>query len=267
MCIRDSCVKVDASGNLATAGAACGSGGGGSGTLQDAVTLGRTVIDADAVGTAVRIGDVGQGHLFYCNNTEKCVWTVTDAQDLNIGLADTFTWNLKDAAGATIMSADETTKVVSLTIPLATASGGTGLAAAADDNVLVGNGTLWQTKALPSCSNATSSKLLYNSTTNTLSCGTDQDSGSGGLSIGDKTDITVSTVSTPADTWTIDANTITNTKMADNAINTAELVDDAVTDAKVVNTITASNYLPLAGGTLTGQLVTDNLGIEFEESD
>ena len=38
-------------------------------------------------------------------------------------------------------------------------------------------------------------------------------------------------------------------------------------DADVPDTITASNYLPLAGGTLTGQVVTDNLGIEFEESD
>ncbi len=41
----------------------------------------------------------------------------------------------------------------------------------------------------------------------------------------------------------------------------------AVTDLQVPNDITASNYLPLAGGTLTGQLVTDNLGIEFDESD
>lgn len=41
----------------------------------------------------------------------------------------------------------------------------------------------------------------------------------------------------------------------------------AITDADVPNTITASNYLPLAGGTLTGSLVTDNLGIEFEDSD
>jgi hypothetical protein len=40
----------------------------------------------------------------------------------------------------------------------------------------------------------------------------------------------------------------------------------SATDAQVADTITASNYLPLAGGTLTGQLVTDNLGIEFEES-
>lgn len=41
----------------------------------------------------------------------------------------------------------------------------------------------------------------------------------------------------------------------------------ALVDDDVPNTVTASNYLPLAGGTLTGQLVADNLGIEFEESD
>ncbi len=41
----------------------------------------------------------------------------------------------------------------------------------------------------------------------------------------------------------------------------------AIIDADVPDTLTASNYLALAGGTLTGQLVTDNLGVELEESD
>lgn len=41
----------------------------------------------------------------------------------------------------------------------------------------------------------------------------------------------------------------------------------AIADADIPDTITVSNYLPLAGGTMTGQLVTDNLGIEFDESD
>jgi hypothetical protein len=40
-----------------------------------------------------------------------------------------------------------------------------------------------------------------------------------------------------------------------------------ISDNDVPDNITASSYLPLAGGTLTGQLVTDNLGIEFDESD
>ena len=41
----------------------------------------------------------------------------------------------------------------------------------------------------------------------------------------------------------------------------------AIADADVPDTITASNYLPLAGGTLTGSLITDNLGIDFDDSD
>ena len=53
-------------------------------------------------------------------------------------------------------------------------------ASVTDDTVRVGSGTALDTKTLPSCSNATTSKLLYNSTTNTFSCGTDQDGGGGG---------------------------------------------------------------------------------------
>jgi hypothetical protein len=59
---------------------------------------------------------------------------------------------------------------------LAVANGGTNLSAATDDDTMVGNGTTWESKALPSCSNATTSKLLYNSSTNTWSCGTDNTS-------------------------------------------------------------------------------------------
>ncbi len=41
----------------------------------------------------------------------------------------------------------------------------------------------------------------------------------------------------------------------------------ALTDNDIPDTITASNYLLLTGGTLSGQLITSNLGIEFTESD
>jgi hypothetical protein len=42
---------------------------------------------------------------------------------------------------------------------------------------------------------------------------------------------------------------------------------DEIVDADVVDTITASNYLLLAGGTLTGEVVVDNLGLEFTKGD
>lgn len=59
------------------------------------------------------------------------------------------------------------------------ADGGTGLSSIGDDAVPVGSGaTTMVATSLPSCSNSTTSKLLYNSGTNAFSCGTDQDSGS-----------------------------------------------------------------------------------------
>ena len=48
--------------------------------------------------------------------------------------------------------------------------------------------------------------------------------------------------------------------------DTAQITGE-IADANVADTITASNYLPLSGGTMTGSLVTDNLGIEFADSD
>ena len=40
-----------------------------------------------------------------------------------------------------------------------------------------------------------------------------------------------------------------------------------ITDAQIPNTITVSNYLALAGGTMTGELVLDEVGVEFQETD
>jgi hypothetical protein len=54
---------------------------------------------------------------------------------------------------------------------LSVARGGTGLATAVDDNMMVGNGTTWQSKALTSCS-AADSALTYNTTTNAFGCNT-----------------------------------------------------------------------------------------------
>lgn len=56
--------------------------------------------------------------------------------------------------------------------------------------------------------------------------------------------------------------------IADGTI-TEDLVNTANpwADNEVADTITASNYLPLAGGTLTGEVITDDLGLEFTAGD
>lgn len=68
---------------------------------------------------------------------------------------------------------------VGLTSPVGAADGGTGQTTPSADNVLVGDGSAWNKKALPSCSSGANDKLLYDSSTDTFSCGSDQ-AGSGG---------------------------------------------------------------------------------------
>lgn len=90
------------------------------------------------------------------------------------GATQTFT----DDTNVTIVSGSNA-HVITWVGTLAAGRGGTGSGAPAEDQVLVGNGTGYDLKTLPSCSNATTEKLLYNSSTNTFSCGADQTSGGG----------------------------------------------------------------------------------------
>lgn len=62
---------------------------------------------------------------------------------------------------------------------LAVARGGTNLSSATDDNTMVGNGTTWQSKALPSCTDTGGNHLNYDTATNTFSCGTSNSGTSG----------------------------------------------------------------------------------------
>jgi len=54
--------------------------------------------------------------------------------------------------------------------------GGTGLTGALDDNLMVGNGTTWQSKALVDCDDEDGNHLNYDASTNTFSCGTSTNS-------------------------------------------------------------------------------------------
>lgn len=65
------------------------------------------------------------------------------------------------------------------TVPVA--NGGTNLTASADDNLMLGNGTTWETKSVPDCTDTGGNHLNYTASTNAFSCGT---SGSGAGSTG-----------------------------------------------------------------------------------
>ena len=119
------CVKIDSAGNLSSAGAACGSGTGTGGgeSLQQTVDIGRLVTNAVDIPSAVAIGGPTRRHLFYCTASE-CVWTLTAAQDLNVTLADTFDYNIKDAEGSLILNVDETTKTSAFSGQIVAANSG-----------------------------------------------------------------------------------------------------------------------------------------------
>lgn len=75
--------------------------------------------------------------------------------------------------------------------PISRVYGGTGLGVSADHNVMVGNGTSWQSRTLPSCDPATQ-KLQYTYATRLFTCVADANSGGGGgLTDGDKGHILV----------------------------------------------------------------------------
>lgn len=62
------------------------------------------------------------------------------------------------------------TDAVTNTLPLG--NGGTGVSSAADDTVLVSNGTIFEVKALPDCDSAINEALQYDTATNVWSCTT-----------------------------------------------------------------------------------------------
>lgn len=85
----------------------------------------------------------------------------TVGQVLRVTGASTYGW------GALSLS---TAAAITGTLPVA--NGGTNLTASADDNIMVGNGTTWETKAVPNCTDTGGNHLNYTTATNTVSCGT-----------------------------------------------------------------------------------------------
>jgi len=79
-------------------------------------------------------------------------------------VATSIAWALEGGQNISISNGEV---ALSGTIPVA--NGGTNLTGATDDVIMVGNGTTWESKAVPSCSG--NNALQYNTGTNTISCG------------------------------------------------------------------------------------------------
>jgi hypothetical protein len=100
--------------------------------------------------------------------------------DVPLGTSTSGNYAGGDAEAGAALTGDSATSFFS-TGTLEIGIGGTGVTSVSNDAVLVGNnaGTGFDKPALPSCSNATTSKLLYDNATNAFSCGTDQTGGAG----------------------------------------------------------------------------------------
>jgi hypothetical protein len=110
--------------------------------------------------------DTHQEYVCTAANTFTEVTGVTSLNGLN-GSSQTFT----NDANVTVTSAG-TAHAVGWTGQLSASRGGTGLSAATDDGVMVGDGSAWQSKAVPACTDTAGNHLNYDAATNTFTCGT-----------------------------------------------------------------------------------------------
>jgi hypothetical protein len=140
-------------------------------------------------------------------------------------------------------------------------SGGTNLATATDDNLMVGNGTTWQSRAVPHCTDTGGQHLNYDTSTNAFACGTSGGGGGGGgafsaITTGTNTTATM-TVGTgasmvPSGSGVIQASHATNPKITTGLLDTNGNPMIAFTPtASAVDGITITNAATANPATVT----------------
>lgn len=146
-------------------------------------------------------------------------------------------------------SVDLTAEVTGI-LPIA--NGGTNLSAASDDNLMLGNGTTWQSKALTTCTDTGGNHLNYDASTNTFSCGTSGPSGSSTTTINSVNgpNFTFNTSSTGSD-FTISTSTATvNFNLPTASASNRGLL--STTDWSTFNSKVSTSRTITAGTGLTG---------------
>lgn len=79
---------------------------------------------------------------------------------------------LKGSSSTYVTTAASASDLLTVIGTVPVANGGTNLTTATDDNTIIGNGTTWQSKAIPSCANDGSHAIVYDTSTNTFACST-----------------------------------------------------------------------------------------------
>jgi hypothetical protein len=149
-----------------------------------------------------------------------------------------------------------TCATVSLTLDvtgvLPTVNGGTELSSAADDNVMVGNGTVWQSKALTTCTGA-GKAVTYDASTNTFGCNTISSAGVPRIVFGTQGDITQATT-----VWASGASTDVSETRVQVALKSAVTINNTVCESTVVPGTSQSYVTTLTSGACTGALTASS---------
>ncbi len=134
------------------------------------VAYGASVFNSNQVGNSPGAGKVLQ------TDGSISTWVATSTLGLGAGSGEV-TYSYASSTFPSFTYASST--FLSGIVPIA--NGGTATSTAPASNALfVGNGTNFFQSVLPSCSNGTTSKLLYNNTTRVFTCGTDVSGGGAG---------------------------------------------------------------------------------------
>lgn len=258
----DDCLKWNGTNWINSA--TCGAGGGGA---VDSV-FGRTGVviaqtaDYNFTQIAGNVTDAQVPDTITLSNLNQI--TTRSASDLTSGtLNDSrFPSTLPIISGANLtnvnaVTGDSATSFFTSGI-LEPAIGGTGVGAPADDQILVGNGTIYQLKTLPSCSNGATDKLLYDISTNTITCGADQTSG-GGSGI---TTLNTLTATTQTFSKTDDTNVTLTLTPSGSDHNFTIGWAGTLADARVADNITLTNITQITNRALvntTGDLAVSRI--------
>lgn len=154
--------------------------------------------------------------------------------------------DVPDTISLTNLTQIATRAISDTTGTLATTRGGTELTAAADDNVMVGNGTVWQTKAIPDC-NLDTQTLAYDTATNAFSCGDDDSGGvGGGGNFGEATvtlgDGLVYQTTVTGQAWVTSTSIIVATVVPNTASNTVEATIAAGLSLIIANRVVGDGF-------------------------